>query len=61
MSNEDMKTAMFEQALWLPPVETRTDLPTDDVEAGVLCFVEDEGAVYRFVEGRWLVEASRPE
>ena len=61
MSNEEMKTAMFEQPMWLSPVETRGELPTEGVQPGVLCFVEDEGAVYRFEEGRWLLEASRPQ
>ena len=61
MSNDDLKTAAFEQPLWLAPVESRADLPTEHVEPGFLCFVEDEGAIYRFEDGGWLLEASRPK
>lgn len=56
MSNEHRKTALFDDTVWLAPVETVDELPASTREDTV-CYVKGENAVYRYLSGVWVRDA----
>lgn len=57
MPDEDAPTQLYDKAQWLKPVKTRAELPTVGVAEGAQCFASEEGEIYRFANGAWVVIA----
>ena len=54
---DDVSTEMYSEAKLLDPVDKVSDLPTEGIAEGALCFVEENGGVYKFRKGRWVERA----
>lgn len=52
------ETIKFDEVRWLPPAESIDNLPADASD-GSLCYVQAEDAVYRQVNGIWVLGADK--
>ena len=58
--SEFIKTVLFEEMTWLPPVERADQLPvSSDIAEGSLCYVATENAVYQYYAGVWVLNEGR--
>lgn len=57
MGQDSELTELSESRRWYRPVETRQQLPAENLREGELCLVVEEGSVYEVRSGGWRVIA----